>query len=272
GEKARKMLSKMTKTMKNGDEVPLDQVLKIFEDYGLGGQLQAHQALQSPALAAMGQGMLKKGAGKYAELLRKTHISALPEITENYQHMVVALGALDDMSPAGIAKAMDFAAEYSANYRRIGEYAKPLRDLVGFYSWNAFIGKHIPKQFIKNPNRINAWLKFNEARQKAGTQTFQITPENIPPWMESQMTQLAETEAPKDVPVRPGTKFVKSVENPMTPFFGLIVPLRNAFQERYKYDPSIKDLLGLWATMAVDVLHGTDKNGNFIGIKDRIMA
>jgi hypothetical protein len=187
-------------TLRSGETRTLEELLNISKRYGIVDTLDSlmghvssgtNKNLVSKALRALGekegaQSLVKAAelADRYAptEMLNRAVAFDLPGIRkvgalspanmarmgDNYQHLAVFLGALEDTSAKGIAKALDFTAKFAGNYRRLGWAEKAfLKETMGFYSWMRFVTPMLFKQVYENPQRIVKILSARNAAERS---------------------------------------------------------------------------------------------------------
>lgn len=151
--------------LKSGKQITLGQALDIMQRTGMVNQSDLRIGTN------IGKGsekfkldvLMRKGADKAAQLAEHLPTGKMAQLTDNYQKAVVFLNALEDTTPAAIAKAVDFTSKFAGNYRRLHPFEKTiLRDTFGFYAWTRFIFPHVMKQVVENPQRMAAWLKVKD--------------------------------------------------------------------------------------------------------------
>jgi hypothetical protein len=187
---ALKQLAKRKWRMRRGQVTTMDRLWREFEKTGLGSQLEARFAAEGlSTVAGKGEDLLAKGLRKgqqafdaatdfgNAKGLRYASPGFSARASENYQRFITWLGALDDLSEAGIARATDFSSKWSANYMRLGAFEKNvLRDVFSFYGWARFAAPLLFKGIAAHPDRIMNFLRLRRSMEEAWA------PEGAPGW------------------------------------------------------------------------------------------
>lgn len=170
-------------TLKSGEVRTLGELLDLAQKTGvvdtidsLMGFSRAEGAAKNAVVKALraGANATHKAVSFDLPGLRnfaKASPNNIARFGDNYQHLAVFLGALEDTSNLGIAKALDFTAKFAGNYRRLSPIEKSfIKEVVPFYSWLRFISPMLIRQTIENPQRVSKLVSMHQAITRANSQ------------------------------------------------------------------------------------------------------
>jgi len=216
-------------TMGSGEVTDLGIIWKRFTETGLGSQLEQHLAAESAV--SVTKNLYQRAPEAYKRLLSFGDIKGLRyaspmfwnRATENYQHFTTFLGFLNNLTPQGIAKAVDSSSKWSANYARLSPFEKSfMRDGFGFYAWQKFIGKHFFSSIMENPDRIAAFVKARKHLERDYSAPGAPGWQAWAPWIRGHGVMSPEDMQPGDDTHRFA---VTTLEDPITMWMGTLRPL-----------------------------------------------
>jgi hypothetical protein len=180
--------------------------------------------------------------------------------TENYQHLVTFMGALDDLSERGLAKALDFTSKWSGNYQRLGKWEQGvLRDTVGFYSWLRFITPHIVQQAFENPQRLGTWAKLRGGVERYTGRNAPFSAAGVPHHLKAfGVTSLPSAQPSQHVSNVGSHQYaMMMIENPLTMGLAILPALANIFGPEAR-GPRAIEILGPATQLFVEMVTGRD--------------
>jgi hypothetical protein len=156
--------------LRSGEETTIGKVLDLAGKAGIIDQFEMRAGLDmmakgiAAAPARVGSKLTEVVSPVYLPLGKKLSARNVGRMSENYQHLVVFMGALESTTdPKALAKALDFTSKFAGNYGRLSPFEKNvLREVFGFYSWSRFIFPHIMTQLVENPQRLAPFAKTRE--------------------------------------------------------------------------------------------------------------
>lgn len=234
--------------LSGGQETTFGEIIDLARKAGLIDQGTEHMALHGGAVASI----MRRAPGTKQAL-------AVNNVIENYQKLVVFMGALKDTSMASVLKASDVTSQFAGNYRRLSKFEKQyLREGFGFYAWNRFIVPRLIKTAADDPQRLMAWMRAHQGMQNYHSEYAPYFSEARPNYGEGYSYA-----SPDQVPSnQPHSQTMEIMETPWSmaaaykPVFeGLMAPLQGReFKER-----GPEQLLGLGGALLYSVLASDEK-------------
>jgi hypothetical protein len=262
-------------TTRNGAEASLYEMIHYGRRLGVASQLDEN--LVAPITrSSMGEKLFHQieRAGNLWDTpgVRYLSLGYLSKVMENFQHFLPWLGAVEDFTDRGLARALDFTSKYSSNAARLGlGEMGVIRNSVGFYSWLRYIVPHTIAMLKESPRAMKIWEQYANYRGRefnfqtpiqawgspmypegAGAAPLEAQPQRYKPDLLSHEYAVRSV----DTPLRTGLSFISAIEN------GLGMGYGNATLAK-QLGPGAAIVLGM--ITAVDIATGKPM-GEFINL------
>jgi hypothetical protein len=207
--------------LKSGKELTIGDLVKLAAEDGVTGQSFMKYAQD-----------LRRSKSEIARgldwVLQKSGANKMNEVIDNYQRLIHYVSALEDVTPAARAAALDFTEKTGGLYRRMSPFEKNvMREVLPFYAWKRAIYPIVTKALMENPQRLQAFERMKMAADRAwnqdrvdhqGTSDFLELPQAVTAFPSMQPDAL-----PEDIKQRTLIgKDASIVFKPDTPIAGLL--------------------------------------------------
>lgn len=176
--------------LRGGQEASIGQILDVAHKVGVidASDLKLAMGMDGMGPINAASRAVQNVVFKFGNIpgLKKLSPHNINRTIDNYQHLSVFMGFLDDMTPRGIARATELTSRFAGDYRRMGAFEKAtFREGLGFYGWLRFIVPHIVTQMLENPQRLASFQRLREYIENKNGTNFPVFSQGLPEWSRS---------------------------------------------------------------------------------------